>query len=410
MPDVDCRSCGSPLQRTFVDLGSMPAANSYVDPDAVRSPEPSYPLHARVCDQCLLVQVDHAIAPESIFSDYSYFSSYSASWLEHARAYAEQSIRRWSLGREHLVVEVASNDGYLLRNFVAADIPVLGVEPAENVAKVAIDLGVPTDVRFFGRATATDLVEGGRRADLLIGNNVLAHVPDVNDFVAGLAVLLAPQGVINVEFPHLLNLIREVQFDTIYHEHYSYLSLLAVERAFARHGLRVFDVEQLTTHGGSLRLYACHDDAHHPPGAGLDTVRELERDAGLDRIETYEGFPERVEHCRQSLRAFLASCRAAGQTVVAYGAAAKGNTLLNYTGVSTEDVRFVVDRSPHKQGRLLPGSHLPVLGPEAVDEARPDFLLVLPWNLLDEISGEMARVRDWGCRLVTAVPEVRIHS
>ncbi len=407
---MDCRSCGSPLQRTFVDLGSMPPANSYVDPDSAGAPEPSYPLHARVCDRCLLVQVDHAIAPESIFSDYSYFSSYSASWLEHARAYAEQSIRRWSLGPEHLVVEVASNDGYLLRNFVAADIPVLGVEPAENVAKVAMQLGVPTDVRFFGRATATELVEGGRRADLLIGNNVLAHVPDVNDFVAGLAVLLAPQGVINVEFPHLLNLIREVQFDTIYHEHYSYLSLLAVERAFARHGLRVFDVEQLTTHGGSLRLYACHDDAHHPPGAGLATVRELERDAGLDRIETYEGFPERVEHCRQSLRAFLASCRDAGQTVVAYGAAAKGNTLLNYTGVSTEDVRFVVDRSPHKQGRLLPGSHLPVLSPEAVDEARPDFLLVLPWNLLDEISGEMARVRDWGCRLVTAVPEVRIHS
>lgn len=404
-----CRSCGAALIRTFVDLGEMPPANSYLDPASTES-EPSYPLHARVCEECLLVQVDHALAPESIFSDYSYFSSYSASWLEHARRYAEEARARWRLGPASLVVEVASNDGYLLRNFVQAGIPVLGIEPAANVAAVAIDAGVPTDVRFFGKATARDLLEKGHAADLLIGNNVLAHVPDLNDFIGGIALLLAPNGVLTVEFPHLLHLIEQVQFDTIYHEHFSYLSLLSVERAFARHGLRVFDVEQLSTHGGSLRIFACHEEATHVNGPGLAEVRGREVAAGLDRIETYDGFPQRVEHCRKTLLAFLEDCRVNGRSVVAYGAAAKGNTLLNYAGVTTGDIDYVVDLSPYKQGRLMPGSRLPIRAPEAVAETRPDFLLVLPWNLLPEIEHQMASARAWGCQLVVAVPELHVVS
>jgi SAM-dependent methyltransferase len=385
----------------------MPPANSYVEPGQ-EAAEVHVPLHAKVCEQCWLVQLDHSIDPADIFTDYAYFSSYSSSWLEHARRYVDQSLARWGLGPDDLVVEVASNDGYLLQNFVAAGVPVLGVEPAANVAEVAVERGVPTEVAFFGESLAAALRDAHGPASLMIANNVLAHVPDLNDFIAGFAVALADQGVLTVEFPHLLNLIEQVQFDTIYHEHYSYLSLLAVEGAFARHGLRVFDVEDVPTHGGSLRLFACRTEAGHEAGPGLAQVRERERRAGLDELATYDGFPERVEHCRRTLLDFLARCRAEGATVVAYGAAAKGNTLLNHAGVTAEEVAFVVDRNPHKQGRLLPGSHLPIRAPSALDSVRPDYVVVLPWNLVDEIRGEMAHVEEWGCRFVTAVPEVRV--
>jgi SAM-dependent methyltransferase len=410
MTIVQCRSCRAPLSRTFVDLGSMPPANSYVPHSESDRPEQSYPLHAKVCEQCLLVQVDHELAPSEIFSDYAYFSSVSSSWLEHARRFCEDALERWSLGPESLVVEVASNDGYLLRNFVAAGVPVLGIEPAANVAAVAVDVGVRTEARFFGVETAHDLVDRGLQADLVVGNNVLAHVPDLNDFVAGLAAVLKPEGVLSVEFPHLANLVAEVQFDTIYHEHFSYLSLIAVEAAFERHGLRVFDVEQIPTHGGSLRLSACLVGASHPDGHGLQRVRALERERGLHRLETYDGFPQRVEECLASLRDFLATCRAEGKVVVGYGAAAKGNTLLNSAHATPDDIPFVVDRSPHKQDHLLPGTRIPVKNPAVVDEVKPAYLLILPWNIVDEVEEQMAHVSAWGCRFVTAVPEVRVRA
>ncbi|HVL98442.1 MAG TPA: class I SAM-dependent methyltransferase [Egibacteraceae bacterium] len=406
----DCRSCGTPLVHTVVDLGHTPLANSYVEPEAAGEPDVRYPLHARVCHRCLLVQVDDVVPPEEIFTDYAYFSSYSDSWVEHARRFAEHARRRLSLGPDSLVVEVASNDGYLLRHFLAAGTRVLGVEPAVNVAKAAESAGVPTEVRFFGEATARDLAHRGMAADLLVGNNVLAHVPDLNDFVRGLRILLKPAGTISMEFPHLLHLIEQVQFDTIYHEHFSYLSLLAVEAAFARHGLRVWEVEELPTHGGSLRILACHAHDPRPDGPGLDRVRAREARAGLGSLDTYAGFADRVAACCQELRGFLDTAAHAGKHVAAYGAAAKGNTLLNCCGIGTDRVGYVVDRSPHKQGRLLPGSRLPICAPERIAETRPDYLLVLPWNLVDEITEQMAEIREWGGRFVVAIPSTRVLS
>ena len=405
-----CRFCETPLVHTFLDLGRQPLANSYLTPEQLAAgTEAVYPLHVRVCHKCFLVQAADAVPADAIFDDaYAYFSSYSTSWVEHARRYAEVMTERFGLGPESLVVEVASNDGYLLQHFLALDIGVLGVEPTANTAQAAIARGVPTEMAFFGEATGRHLAARGRRADLMAANNVLAHVPDIGDFVAGFRELLKDQGVLTFEFPHLLNLLEKVQFDTIYHEHYSYLSLLAVEQVLRARGLRPFDVERLSTHGGSLRLFCGHMASGHEETDALRALRADEQAAGLDRIETYAGFAPRVEAVRDSFRAFLAAEKAAGRKLAAYGAAAKGNTFLNYCGTTTDDIVAVFDASLAKQGRFLPGSHLPILSPQAVGELRPDDLVILPWNLKDEIMGQMAFIRDWGGRFVTASPTTTV--
>ena len=404
-----CRFCAAPLIESFVDLGTMPPANYYLWPGELGVAELFYPLHSYVCGDCHLVQIEKVQTPEQLFSYYAYFSSYSASWVEHARRFSEQARDRFGLGPDSLVVEVASNDGYLLRHFKRAGIPVFGVEPAANVAAVAKDAGIETAVRFFGRRTAQDLVHDGRAADLLVGNNVLAHVPDLNGFVAALAVAVKPEGVISLEFPHLIGLMEQVQFDTIYHEHYSYFSLLALEPVFARHGLRVFDVESLATHGGSLRLTVCRgDSAGHGETAGLAALRAAERDAGLHDLAGYLGFAKRVAAVKQSLLGFLEGARGEGKTVAAYGAAAKGNTLLNYCGVGADSIEYVVDASPHKQGRYLPGSRLPIYGPEKLAETRPDYVLILPWNLKEEICRSMAVIRQWGGQFIVPIPVAEV--
>lgn len=406
-----CRFCGAPLKHDFVDLGSTPLANSYLTADQIaQGLDRSYPLHARVCDACFLVQVDAPVSPQAIFSDYAYFSSYSDSWVAHARRYADAMIERFGLGPQSLVVEIASNDGYLLQHFVARGVPVLGVEPAANVAEAARAKGVPTEVAFFGRETARGLAARGFFADLTAANNVLAHVPDIRDFVGGFADILKPEGVATFEFPHLLNLIRELQFDTIYHEHFSYLSLVAVERVLAACGLAAFDVEALPTHGGSLRLYVCREGAGFAPTPRLEAARGAERAARLDAIEGYAGFAQKVEAVKASFLEFLARAKAEGKTVAAYGAAAKGNTFLNVCGASAKDIVCVYDRSAAKQGRFLPGSHLPIRAPETIGETRPDYLVILPWNLREEIVGQMAEIRQWGGRFVTAVPETRVFD
>jgi hypothetical protein len=407
-----CRFCKAPLVHTFLDLGRQPLANSYLTADQLAAgTEAAYPLHVRVCHRCFLVQADDAVPPGAIFdADYAYFSSYSTTWVEHARRYAAAMAERFGLGPESLVVEVASNDGYLLQHFVEMDIPVLGIEPAANIARVAIARGVPTEVTFFGEHAARALAARGYEADLMAANNVLAHVPDIGQFVAGFRELLKDEGVLTFEFPHLLNLIEKVQFDTIYHEHFSYLSLLAVEQVLRANGLRPFDVERLATHGGSLRLFCCHMGSGHEETGALAALRTAERAAGLDRIDTYAGFAPRVEAVRDSFRTFLAAENAAGRRIAAYGAAAKGNTFLNYCAATPADIVAVFDASPAKQGRFLPGSHLPILAPDAVREIRPDDLLILPWNLKDEIMAQMGFIADWGGRFVTASPETKVVS
>jgi SAM-dependent methyltransferase len=404
-----CRHCGSPLKHSFCDLGVSPFANSYLTEAQVGEPEVFYPLHARVCSDCLLVQVGEFQAPTSIFGDYAYFSSYSQSWLDHAKAYVEQVIERFSLDRSTQVLEIASNDGYLLKNFIAAGIPAMGVEPAENVAAVAREHGIPTEIAFFGSDVAHKLVSYGQTADLVIGNNVLAHVPDLNDFVAGLSIVLAPNGVITMEFPHVMQLIKQNQFDTIYHEHFSYFSLFTVSRVFASKGLRIFDVEQLDTHGGSLRIYACH--ARFSGHETTNRVRDLEsseHDAQLDTLDGYVGYPEQVQSIKRNLLRFLIEARDLGYTTVAYGAPAKGNTLLNYCGIGDDLVSYTVDRSPHKQGRFLPGTRLPIYPPSHICETRPDYVLILPWNLKEEIMREMSFVRQWGARFIVPIPQLAI--
>jgi SAM-dependent methyltransferase len=404
-----CRFCGTPLRHTFADLGRTPLANALLFEDDLSRPEPTYPLHARVCTQCYLVQIEAMVTPEELFGDYLYYSSYSTTWLEHARAFAEDSSRRFDLDGRSLVIEVASNDGYLLRYFQDRGIPVLGIEPARNIAAEANRAGIPTEVEFFGVPLAQSLAARGLQPDLLVGNNVLAHVPDLNDFVGGLATLLKPDGVLSVEFPHLLNLIAEVQFDTIYHEHFSYFSLLAVERVFAGHGLRIFDVERVPTHGGSLRISAgLADSSSREVTPKVGELRDVESRAGLDQVATYERFSETVEAAKQSFRSFLETARDEGKLVAGYGAAAKGNTLLNTVGVSTDLIAYVVDRNPHKQGLFLPGSHIPVHAPEMVLESKPDFLLILPWNLKAEVMDQMSHIRRWGGEFVVAIPETRI--
>ena len=406
-----CRFCRAPLTTTFVDLGETPLANSFVtQEDIANGRDRAFPLHARVCGACFLVQVGAPVAPDSIFRNYPYFSSVSASWIEHARRYAESMITRFGLGPQSLVVEVASNDGYLLQHFVAAGVPVLGVEPAANVASTALANGIPTEIAFFGDLTAQQLSLRGVKADLVVANNVLAHVPDIQDFVSGFRRILAPEGVATFEFPHLLKLIRDTQFDTIYHEHFSYLSMVAVETIFAACGLRAFDVEEIATHGGSLRVYACAVDAAFEETQRLRGLRAAEHQAKLDSLEGYEGFSERVECVKRSFCEFLSRARSERRTVGAYGAAAKGNTFLNVCQVDNRDIVCVFDRAPAKQGRLLPGSHIPVIAPERVNDFKPDYLLVLPWNLIEEIRKEMAGVAHWGGRFVTAVPEIRIYE
>lgn len=404
-----CRFCGAPLYHVFVDLGVSPICNDMVRPEQVDAGEMFYPLCTYVCEQCFLVQLSEYVAPDNIFSDYTYFSSFSDSWLEHARRYSLMAIERFGLNADSHVVEIASNDGYLLRNFVAAGIPALGIEPAANVAEVAQSNGIPTWVRFFGEQTARDLVEQGKQADLIIGNNVLAHVPALNDFVAGLKTLLKPDGIITLEFPHLLRLMHENQFDTIYHEHFSYFSFVTVEKVFAAHGLRLFDVEELPTHGGSLRIFAAHTDSQtHPVTPRAADLRQHEIDAGFMRIETYASFSEQVKETKFKLLEFLIAAKRDGKTIVGYGAPGKGNTLLNYCGIRTDFIDYTVDRSPYKQGNLLPGSRIPVYAPERIRETRPDYVLILPWNLKDEIMRQMAYVAEWGGRFVVPIPEVTV--
>jgi len=404
-----CRFCASPLSTTLVDLGMSPLCQTHITPDQLHEMEPFYPLHAYVCGKCYLVQLQEFVSPGDIFSEYAYFSSYSTSWVEHARRYAEMAIRRFSLSSRSKVMEIASNDGYLLQHFVAAGVPVLGIEPAANVAKVAVDKGVPTTVRFFGRESARAIAEAHGRPNLLLGNNVLAHVPDLNDFVGGMKILLGPDGVITMEFPHLLRLMAENQFDTIYHEHFSYLSWVTVERVFAHHGLTLFDVEELPTHGGSLRIFARHaENDALPVTQAAHEMRAREIAEGFETLERYAGFDAQVRRTKNELLKFLISAKEQGKKVVGYGAPGKGNTLLNYCGIRTDYLDFTVDANPYKQGKFTPGTHIPILAPEAIREARPDYVLILPWNLRDEISRTAGYIREWGGQFVVPIPTVQV--
>jgi len=406
-----CRLCGTPLERVFVDLGMSPLCESYVAPARLDEMEPFYPLRVLVCEECLLVQLKEYVAPDAIFSDYAYFSSYSDSWVEHARRFVESAVDRFGLGPRSFVVEVASNDGYLLQHLVARGIDVLGVEPAANVAEVARGNGVPTVSVFLGAESAREVVAAHRPADLVVGNNVFAHVPDLHDFTAGLARLLAPSGVLSLEFPHLLRLVEHNQFDTIYHEHFSYFSFATARRALQAHGLEVFDVEELPTHGGSLRVYAQHaGSGGRAVGAAVDVLAEEEAAAGMADLRYYERFAPQVEETKRALLDFLIRTKRDGKTVVGYGAPGKGNTLLNYCGIRTDFLEYTVDRSPHKQGLFLPGTHIPIHHPDRVAETRPDYVLILPWNLKDEIVQQLAYVREWGGRFVVPIPAVAVHD
>jgi 2-polyprenyl-3-methyl-5-hydroxy-6-metoxy-1,4-benzoquinol methylase len=388
-----------------------PLCESYLGRDQLNLMEPFYPLHVYVCGECFLVQLEAYVSAEHIFSDYAYFSSYSDSWVEHARVYTDKMVERFHLGPKDQVVEVASNDGYLLQHFVAKGIPALGVEPAANVAEVAVRKAVPTLVRFFGENTARELAAEGRKADLLLGNNVLAQVPDLNDFVKGMKILLKPQGVITMEFPHLMRLMEENQFDTIYHEHFSYFSFTTAVKIFAAHGLTTFDVEELPTHGGSLRVYARHaENASQPVGERVRAMLSREAEAGFDRLESYASFDERVKETKRKLLAFLIKAKRNGKAVAGYGAPGKGNTLLNYCGIRSDFLDYTVDRSPHKQGKFLPGTHIPIFHPDKIKETKPDYVLILPWNIKTEIMEQTGYIRGWGGQFVVPIPEVRIFD
>jgi 2-polyprenyl-3-methyl-5-hydroxy-6-metoxy-1,4-benzoquinol methylase len=411
MSHHNCRFCQNPLQNTFVNLGGSPISNDFLTIEQVDKSEKFYPLHTYVCDRCFLVQLPEVESREHIFGDgdYAYFSSYSESWLKHCERYTNLMVERFGFDRNSQVIEIASNDGYLLQYFQQQNIPVLGIEPASNVAAVAEAKGIPTLTKFFGVQTATELVELNKQADLLLGNNVLAHVPDLNDFVAGLKLLLKPEGTITIEFPHLLQLITQNQFDTIYHEHFSYFSFLTVERVFAAHGLTLFDVEELPTHGGSLRIYGRH--SANTKLTVTDRVSELtakEIAAKLDRIDTYLDFTKQVESIKCQLLTFLIQAKNEGKSVVGYGAPAKGNTLLNYCGVRTDFIDYTVDLSPHKQGLYLPGTHILIHSPDRIAETKPDYLLILPWNLRSEIVAQMVHIRDWGGKFVVPIPQLEI--
>lgn len=403
-----CRFCDHPLENTFVNLGMSPLSNAYIKPQQINSAEKFYPLHAYVCNNCLLVQLEEFETPEEIFSDYAYFSSYSETWLDHAKKYTELVTARFNLNHNSQIVEIASNDGYLLQYFQQKGMSVLGIEPAANVAKVAETKGIPSLVKFFGVSTAEELVKAGKQADLLLGNNVLAHVPNLNDFVAGMKIVLKPAGIITMEFPHLLQLIKQNQFDTIYHEHFSYFSFLTVETIFAHHGIQLFDVQELPTHGGSLRIYGQHAGGKQPISDRLCRLKEQEILAGLDQLATYQGFSEQVKATKRNLLEFLINAKKQGKIIVGYGAPAKGNTLLNYCGVRTDFIDYTVDRSPHKQGSFLPGTHIPIYHPDQVKETQPDYLLILPWNIKREIIEQMAYIREWGGKFVVPIPKVEV--
>ncbi|WP_437365201.1 methyltransferase domain-containing protein [Inquilinus limosus] len=392
----------------FVDLGSSPLCQTVIAPEQLDEMEPHFPLHVLVCGDCFLVQLREYVSPENIFREYAYFSSYSTSWVAHAKAYCEMIQQRLGLGADSLVVEIASNDGYLLQHFLPLGVPVLGVEPAANVAKVAIDKGIPTWVDFFGFELAGKLAAAGKQADLIVGNNVLAQVPQLNDFVSGLARLLKPEGVITLEFPHLERLMAENQFDTIYHEHFSYFSLVTIERLAARHGLRLIDVEELPTHGGSLRVYLAHAGSARPTAGSVPDLLARERHLGFHEIATYASFAEQVRRTKRRLLSFLIEAKNAGKTICGYGAPGKGNTLLNYCGIGPDFLDFTVDRNPYKQGHFTPGMRIPIHPVDAIDAARPDYILILPWNLKDEIVQQMRHVAEWGAKFIVPIPEVTV--
>jgi SAM-dependent methyltransferase len=406
-----CRFCGAALRSTFVDLGMSPLCESYLSRDQLNQMEPFYPLHVYVCGECFLVQLEAYVSAEHIFTEYAYFSSYSVSWVEHARVYAEQMIERLRLGPASHVVELASNDGYLLQHFVARGIPALGIEPAANIAEVANRQGVPTLVRFFGVPLARELTSAGKQADLIAANNVLAQVPDLNDFVQGMKILLKPRGVVTIEFPHLMRTMQGMQFDQVYHEHFSYFSFTTAECVLAAHGLTVFDVEELSTHGGSLRIFACHaEENSRPVEDRVPRLRSREAAAGLTRMDGYSHFAEAVKETKRALLSFLIEAKNSGKSVVGYGAPGKGNTLLNYCGVRSDLLDYTVDRNPYKQGKFLPGTHIPIDHPDRIQETRPDYVLILPWNLKNEIKQQLASIREWGGKFVVPIPRVQIEE
>ena len=404
-----CRFCKSELRHTFVDLGMSPLCESYLRLEQLNQMECFYPLHVFVCEKCFLVQLEEFVSPDSIFTEYAYFSSYSNSWLEHCRHYTDQMLERFRLSRKSLVVELASNDGYLLQYFVQKNVPVLGIEPAANVAKVAEEKNVPTVVRFFGKQVAAELAAEGKQADLLVGNNVLAQVPDLGDFVAGMKLLLKPRGVLTLEFPHLLKLMEENQFDTIYHEHFSYFSFLTAKEILGAYGLVLFDVEELPTHGGSLRIFGRHsDDDSKPVTSRVTELSAREEAIGLKRLESYSSFAEKVKKTKRQLLECLIGAKQARKSIAGYGAPGKGNTLLNYCGVGTDFIDYTVDRNPFKHGRFTPGTHIPIYAPERIFQTRPDYVLILPWNLKNEIMQQMARIREWGGKFIVPIPEATI--
>lgn len=404
-----CRFCDDRLDTTFIDLGASPLSNAYLTQYDLDKPEIFYPLHAKICHQCFLVQLPEFASPENIFTDYAYFSSYSDSWLQHSANYTNMMVDRFKMDSTWNVVEIASNDGYLLQYFKQKNIPVLGIEPAANVAKVAQEKGIPTLSVFFGTDTAKKLKQEGKTANLLIGNNVLAHVPNLNDFVAGLKILLAPNGVITMEFPHLLQLIQQNQFDTIYHEHFSYFSLFTVLKVFAKHGLTIFDVEQVSVHGGSLRIFVKHcEDDSKPISDRVTDLLATEKEFGLDSIDTYKDFSLKIAKLKLDLLDFVIQVKKEGKKVVGYGAPAKGNTLLNYCGIYSDLISFTVDRNPYKQGRYLPGTHIPIMHPDEISTEKPDYVLLLPWNLKEEIMKQMAHIKEWGAKFVVPIPEFQV--
>lgn len=409
--DKACRFCGAPLHFTFVDLGMSPLCESFLSADQLNQMEPFYPLHTYVCERCFLVQLEEFVSPKEIFTEYAYFSSYANSWLQHAKNYTELMIDRFLLDQQSNVVEVASNDGYLLQYFVEKKIPVLGIEPAANVAKVAIEKGVPTLTEFFGAECAHRLAQDAGHADLIIGNNVLAQVPDLNDFVEGLKILLKPSGVVTIEFPHLSRLIEQNQFDTIYHEHFSYFSFFSAAKIFAAHGLRLFDVDELPTHGGSIRIYACHNnDDTKPVSEKVKELREREIHDGVTKLGYYEKFSQQVKETKRKLLSFLIEIKREGKTIAGYGAPGKGNTLLNYCGIRTDFIDYIVDRNPYKHGRYTPGTHIPIHPPDKILETQPDFVLILPWNLKQEIMEQLSYIREWGGKFIVPIPEVAVYS
>lgn len=402
---MKCRFCGKELEHEFVDLYNSPPSNSYLKHEQLNEPEVFYPLKTLVCEGCFLVQIDEYKKSNEIFnSEYAYFSSYSKSWLEHAKKYVEKMTKKLSLNKDSFVIEIASNDGYLLQYFKENNIPNLGIEPTHSTAQAARAKGIEVLEDFFGASMAKDL----KKADLILGNNVLAHVPDINDFVKGLKTALKLNGTITMEFPHLYNLIKFNQFDTIYHEHFSYLSLIAVKAIFEAQGLKIYDVEELPTHGGSLRIFATHADNNIQITQNVQNILEKEKSTNMDNVKGYEGFGQKAQEIKMDLLKFLLQAKASGKKVAAYGAAAKGNTLLNYCGVKSDLIGFVVDASPHKQGKYMPASHIPIVSEEKIRQEKPDYILILPWNLKDEITQQLSYTKDWGCKFVVAIPEVKI--